>query len=286
MIGIAAMLVLSVVGMKMILSASPIYWIVMYLTVDSSYHHGIIVAVWSALIVGFVWLIKQLTLSMQHQIVSRKLFHLLAVILFAPTLIFYDEFVSLAFGVGLCGLVFTEFVRIAQDAFPYLSITINSYFALFIDRRDNNRGMVLSHIYLLLGIAIPVWAYGYLSLHCSAWEGMNGLKYLKHIGWISVGVGDSFAAYIGTLYGKTKWRLYNGKRLSRSIEGSVACYSSMVLTSAAILYVEGILSTVSFVNVAVVLAAVTILEAYCSDIDNLVLPIFGCGCYLYVLGRS
>lgn len=107
--------------------------------------------------------------------------------------------------------------------------------------------MVLSQIYLLIGFSIPVWLWYYIILHCNAnMITSKKLYVLKHMGWISVGLGDSMGALWGTLFGKITWNriaiyLFNAEKSiskktlrriqvsGRTLEGSCACLVSMVL---------------------------------------------------------
>ncbi len=93
---------------------------------------------------------------------------------------------------------------------------------------SGNRGLVLTHIYLLLGIAIPVWIWVILLINQPCGEKINRLvfnsfsrdnnnnypppqetivninrteyyyhKYyliIKHLGWITIGIGDSMVS--------------------------------------------------------------------------------------------
>lgn len=70
------------------------------------------------------------------QIIVRKQFHVLAVLLFLPVIYLDDcvQFMSLAFGVALCGLIVLEFVRVSC-CFGKLSTAITAYYAPFIDGR-------------------------------------------------------------------------------------------------------------------------------------------------------
>ena len=77
--------------------------------------------------------------------------------------------------------------------------------------------------------------------------------------------------------------MYSSRKLNRSVEGSVACFIGMWVASLLVFYFENIWQDVNFVNVSAILLSITLFEAYCSDIDNLVLPICGCGLCLFVI---
>ena len=49
--------------------------------------------------------------------------------------------------------------------------------------RDKVRGIAVTHLYLLVGCAIPVW--------CVLVTGISDCV-LPHFGWLTIGIGDSF----------------------------------------------------------------------------------------------
>jgi dolichol kinase len=55
---------------------------------------------------------------------------------------------------ALLVFIWTEIIRLIQ--LPYLSTWITHYFASFKDVKDQGN-LILSHIYLLIGCAFPVW---------------------------------------------------------------------------------------------------------------------------------
>jgi len=105
---------------------------------------------------------------------------------------------------------------------PPLSKHLAYFLTPYVDGRDLKGPVVISHIFLLIGCATPLW----LSL---ASLPRTGKDYL--VGWevptrevsmvsgvICVGMGDAAASLIGRRYGRRKWIWGGGK----SIEGSVA----------------------------------------------------------------
>ncbi len=53
-------------------------------------------------------------------------------------------------------------------------------------------------------------------------------------GWLSVGVGDSLAAIVGSNWGRTRW----SRNSSRTVEGSLACLCSMVFAGAVVIVIS------------------------------------------------
>jgi dolichol kinase len=109
---------------------------------------------------------------------------------------------------------------------------------------------------------------------------------LPHLGWIVVGVGDSAAAIVGTQYGKHTW--FHSKR---TVEGSVAMLLSMTVAAICalqfmpsfVLTTATLTATDLLVPVLGTLVATTLMEAFTSQNDNLVLPIFACAFYMAIV---
>lgn len=100
------------------------------------------------------WLSRRFSLS---KTASRKVFHLLATVLFLPAIAVDREFLSLAMGAALGILLALEFLRCAGC--PPVADALGRYYGEFLDARDGGR-VVVTHLFLLLGCAIPVWLCG------------------------------------------------------------------------------------------------------------------------------
>lgn len=84
--------------------------------------------------------------------------------------------------------------------------------------------MVVSHIFLLIGCAVPLW-FSLASIEREGdlpwkdWELMHNRREVAMIsGVVCVGMGDAAASLIGRRYGRRKWIWVGGK----SLEGSAA----------------------------------------------------------------
>lgn len=105
---------------------------------------------------------------------------------------------------------------------PPLSKSLAYFLTPYVDGRDLKGPVVISHIFLLIGCAIPLWlSLGYLprtgSGYLSGWE-VPRREASMVSGVICVGMGDVAASLIGRRYGRHKWIWGGGK----SIEGSAA----------------------------------------------------------------
>lgn len=150
----------------------------------------------------------------------RKVFHFMMVGMFLPALYVDPTYPAMALGLILAIFLILDLLRASQ--LPPLSKPIATFLAPYVDGRDFRGPVVISHIFLLIGCAIPLW----LAL---ASIGRTGEGYAK--GWetptrdasmvagvICVGLGDAAASLIGRRYGHRKWLWGGGK----SLEGSVA----------------------------------------------------------------
>ncbi|KAI2643488.1 hypothetical protein GGS21DRAFT_18571 [Xylaria nigripes] len=157
----------------------------------------------------------------------RKVFHFMMVVMFLPATYIDPCFVALAFAIVLAVFLILELLRASQ--LPPLSKPLAFFLAPYVDGRDLRGPVVISHIFLLIGCAIPLW----LSLGSLPRTGLGHLK-----GWcvptrevamisgvVCVGLGDAAASLIGRRYGHHKWPWAGGK----SLEGSAAFATAVFL---------------------------------------------------------
>lgn len=89
----------------------------------------------------------------------RKLFHLLIFCVFLPGLL-YDRQLLLLCSFGMFILLsLIELIRYYEIG--SLSELIDDLMGLFVDQKDREGELVLSHIYLLVGLSFPVWLSNY-----------------------------------------------------------------------------------------------------------------------------
>ncbi|KAF2842697.1 hypothetical protein M501DRAFT_993442 [Patellaria atrata CBS 101060] len=150
----------------------------------------------------------------------RKVFHGMMVAMFLPTTFVDPAFASLALALALVAFLLLDLLRASQ--LPPLSKPLAAFLTPYVDGRDLRGPVVISHMFLLIGCAIPLW----LSLAASTlegddpWQGWEVKE--RDIGMIAgvvcVGMGDAAASLIGRRYGRRKWPWTGGK----SLEGSAA----------------------------------------------------------------
>lgn len=157
----------------------------------------------------------------------RKVFHGMMVVMFLPAIFVDPAFVALALILVLAIFLLLDLFRASQ--LPPLSKPLTAFLAPYVDGRDYRGPVIVSHIFLLIGCAIPLW----LSLAAAErsgeapWEGWDiPTRELSMIsGVVCVGMGDAAASLIGRRYGRRRWCWSGGK----SLEGSFAFALAVVL---------------------------------------------------------
>ncbi|XP_071964081.1 dolichol kinase-like isoform X2 [Antedon mediterranea] len=191
--------------------------------------------------------------------IVRKYFHVIAVLIYVPGIMLDVEVTYLASTGALFIFILLEIIRVFRIE-PFGSL-LHEAFSVFVDKRDSGM-VILTHIYLLLGFSIPVWLYQ----HVPSTQGL-----VLFSGVISLGIGDTAASVIGSKYGKHRWSAETVK----TIEGTLAA----VVTQLAACYVFSAISTTldsqySWTAMTAVVLLTSLLEAFTSQIDNLILPLF------------
>ncbi|KAI9777031.1 MAG: hypothetical protein M1835_005339 [Candelina submexicana] len=150
----------------------------------------------------------------------RKVFHGMMVVMFLPTIFVDPAFAGLALTLVLAIFLLLDLFRASQ--LPPLSRPLAYFLTPYVDGRDLRGPVVVSHIFLLIGCAIPLWLSlaGTGRAGSGVWEGweVDGRDVSMVSGVICVGMGDAAASLIGRGYGRRKWLWSGGK----SLEGSLA----------------------------------------------------------------
>ncbi|POS79419.1 cytidylyltransferase [Diaporthe helianthi] len=179
----------------------------------------VLAAYWASVIA--IGLLVVFRLSPIYEVdTRRKVFHFMMVAMFLPAIYVDPGWCALALAVVLAIFLLLDLLRASQ--LPPLSKPITNFLHPYTDGRDHCGPVVISHIFLLIGCAIPLW----LSLASLA---RTGAGYRR--GWevptrdlsmvagvVCVGLGDAAASLIGRRWGHHKWLWKGGK----SLEGSVA----------------------------------------------------------------
>ncbi|POS86545.1 hypothetical protein EPUL_002627 [Erysiphe pulchra] len=157
----------------------------------------------------------------------RKFYHFLIVAALLPVTFIDPTFAALALSLVLAIFLLLELFR--STRLPPLSKPLAKFLTPFVDRRDVKGPVVVSHIFLLIGSAIPFWlTLGSIprlkSTYLDGWT-IETRELSMVAGVICVGLGDASASLIGRKYGRRKW-LWGG---DKSLEGSVAFAATVTL---------------------------------------------------------
>ncbi|KAI9104080.1 hypothetical protein DFS34DRAFT_305494 [Phlyctochytrium arcticum] len=185
----------------------------------------------------------------------RKYFHVLATTMFIPAVYVDPHLSALAFTVALCLFFLLELIR-GYRLHP-LGTPLHTAFGSFLDARDSGP-VILAHIYLLGGCALPVFLACLSSNHSVS----------QYSGILLLGIGDTAASCIGQAYGSIYWP--NRK----TIEGTAAFVVGVFGGFMGVGFMSGGLSTSQVVVVFVSCLLSAILEAVTDQNDNLILPLF------------
>ena len=203
-------------------------------------------------------------------IVVRKWYHLLATLLFLPALLLDAEFTCVAAAVAFLLFLTVEYVR--MHALQPLAAPITAFVSQYLDSRDEGP-LILTHLYLLVGCVVTG------GLHAM----LPGAPHHAHLAGVYVlGVMDAMASVVGCSIGRHSWQalLSPGRAAAggggKTVEGTVGGVVSVVALHLGVLSVVGWgeLSAWGFVRWCVATAAVGLMEAWTSQIDNLVLPLY------------
>lgn len=188
---------------------------------------------------------------------TRKWFHMIACFLFIPGTIAAPRLQSLSYAIAIGLMLGLESIR--RDI-P----SLNKFYLMFLDssKGESENSFAVSHLALILGCALPLWitqaTLGITSEHAmitSIW------------GVITLGIGDSISAIVGSTWGRTPWSFSS----QRTVEGTVAMFISMTLSLIILPIPSGLLTWTVWITVL----CVCMMEAFVTQLDNLVLPLYG-----------
>lgn len=163
----------------------------------------------------------------------RKVFHFMMVAMLLPSTYIDPTFVSLALSVVLALFLLLDLLRASQ--LPPLSRPIANFLTPYVDGRDLRGPVVISHIFLLIGCAIPLWL-SLASLPRSGEGSLNGWEVpTREVSMVSgvvcVGLGDAAASLIGRRWGHHKWIWGGGKSLEGSLAFAAAVFVGLAASS-------------------------------------------------------
>jgi dolichol kinase len=173
----------------------------------------------------------------------------------------------LSFGVALAVLLVVEYVRIARV--PPLGRAAHAYLRSYTDSRDEGTA-ILTHVYLLLGCALPLWLF---PAYAPATQSHDAMPYAALGGLVVLGAGDAAGAIIGSTLGQVHWP-GGRKTLEGTLAATLASLATISLLAVWQLRNQGGLGNVRWHEVLLATLLTCVLEAFTKQIDNLTLPIF------------
>jgi dolichol kinase len=171
-------------------------------------------------------LVVRLSSSVQVD-TRRKVFHGIMAAMLLPATYIDPAFSALALALILVIFLLLDLFRASQ--LPPISKPLTSFLSAYVDGRDHCGPVIVSHIFLLIGCAIPLWLSlaGARRTGTPPWEGweVQGRDLSMVSGVVCVGLGDAAASLVGRRYGRHKW-FWGGEK---SIEGSLAFAAAVMV---------------------------------------------------------
>ncbi|XP_067825901.1 dolichol kinase [Heptranchias perlo] len=201
--------------------------------------------------------------------VMRKSFHIIIVATYVPGLIYDRQLLYIAAVVCFAAFVVLEYIR--HFRIKPLGMKLRQMLTLFLDDRDSGP-LILTHIYLLLGLTLPVWLFPGVFVPKSSFPGEVALA--PYAGVLAVGIGDAMASAFGSTMGEVRW-----PGTKKTFEGTATSVFAQIIAVALILIFDKTVSlNGSYIWIVGSIGIVSLLEAYTDQIDNLLLPL-----YLFVM---
>ncbi|KAM0898532.1 hypothetical protein ACQ4PT_021861 [Festuca glaucescens] len=241
------------------LEVHPFVWILNYMFTNS---HGRLALCVYWVCVIYVSIRRFYSISKEsttERILLRKYYHLVAVLIFSPAVIFQPAFLDLAFGAAFAVFLILEMIRV-WEVYP-LGRTVHQFMNAFTDHRDSDI-LIISHFSLLLGCALPKWMS----------SGFNDRPLAPFAGILSLGIGDTMASMIGYKYGVLRW----SKTGNKTIEGTAAGITSVLAACSilvSLLASSGYILSQHWLSLSVAVTLSLLLEAYTTQLDNAFIPL-------------
>lgn len=220
-----------------------------------------------ATVIVFYQNLKQSSTSKDYKAstVVRKIFHAILVATYVPGLIFDRQLLYIAAVFCFAAFVVLEYIR--HFRIKPFGMTLRSMLTLFLDGRDSGP-LILTHIYLLLGLTLPVWLFPGVFVPKSSFPGEIALA--PYAGVLAVGIGDAMASVFGSTMGEVKW-----PGTKKTFEGTATSVFAQIIAVALILIFDKTVSlNGSYTWIVGSITIVSLLEAYTDQIDNLFLPLY------------
>lgn len=214
-----------------------------------------------------------LKLTAVSNLTHRKLFHILALFLYTPmhTEVMKDqrvwELLILSQNLVTVLFIYIEIARYSNQE-NWLGMTLNSAFLRFADQREvSGRRLMLTHIYLLIGLGIST-NLTYILLDGGFPDGE--MATFAYSGVVFLGVADTVAALAGKELGQHFWRL-NAHNKSQEGTSWAILVSSIIYYAFCLRVHQYMCSLFAVIFFSTMIAC--IVEGWTAQYDNLVCPI-------------
>lgn len=205
-------------------------------------------------------------LIFRNQNSLRKFYHFAAVALFIPAAFASLKILQIALAVAASLFLLLETLRTEANNRGhklFALYSLNEFMERCRNELDSGE-MIFSHLYLLLGCAIPFWLNG------------DQLKMSSFAGVISLGIGDSLASIGGKSFGRTRWHFKTRKTIEGSLCGCIGMVLSWYMLVIMLMYKiqDHCIPQYYYYRLLFVSVASSIWEALIDLNDNITLPIF------------
>lgn len=236
-----------------ILDQNPIMWIITF--VFSNRKRSAIVVYWAlCLLLSIFSITRQILSKSQATSSCRKSFHVLAIFVYIPGMIYDPSLLYLASGVMFALFIIAEIIRLLK--IPPLGDILQQGFTVFADKKDSL--LSLTAIYLLSGLSFSLWM-----------PTSNLTPLVLFSGVITVGIGDTAASFVGSRWGTHKWL-----GTEKTIEGTVACIVCQVCVILGLTLCGFVDSYWLLLKSILAVVSGSLIEARTNQVDNLALPLF------------
>ena len=160
-------------------------------------------------------------------IIVRKGYHVLAVSLFLPALLSQSQLLGMALSIAFAALLGVEVVR--TGGIRGISSPLHKFMSSFVDKRDSG-SMYVTHLTLLLGMAVPIWLSNAMDDGTSK-EDVEQVLPAALAGIVITGLGDAAASIVGSLVGRVPIAPGSHKTVEGTLAGaamSMAAWVSLI----------------------------------------------------------
>lgn len=229
-----------------VLGENSIFWIYNYVTSTSTRIR--ILSTWLFSLVLLIPTIFNYKIQLSPNF-RRKIWHFLVLGLIVYPLQLDPEFVKVSLAGALILFLVVEQIRYLK-LYPF-GLALDKNLRLFADFRDDKGPIIISYIYLFIGISLPI------------------LFNNSVVGLVVLGVGDSLASIVGSNYGTINWG-----RSQKTVEGTMTFIVATFAVCASLKQVGWFFSDKSFHSLLLTCTLSGILEGNSNLNDNILIPGF------------